>query len=79
LYGVAIKVTLVVNPTRRLVDGLMVFDKSGIDGVVMGQAGAVGGLAYGLRRMQNGFVRSYALSVLGGAFVIVLALLVVNL
>ncbi|RJS46149.1 NADH-quinone oxidoreductase subunit L [Nocardioides cavernaquae] len=79
IYGDAINDTLVVQPTRRLVDGLMVFDKSGIDGVVMGQAGAVGGIAFALRRMQNGFVRSYALSVLGGALVIVLALLVVNL
>jgi NADH-quinone oxidoreductase subunit L len=79
VYGDAINDALVVQPTRRLVDGLMVFDKSGIDGVVMGQAGAVAGIAFALRRLQNGFVRSYALSVLGGAFVIVLALLVVNL
>jgi len=79
IYGDAINDTLVVQPTRRLVGGLMVFDKSGIDGVVMGQAGAVAGIAFALRHIQNGFVRSYALSVLGGAFVIVLALLVVNL
>jgi NADH-quinone oxidoreductase subunit L len=79
IYGDAINDTLVVQPTRRLVGGLMVFDKSGIDGVVMGQAGAVAGVAFALRHIQNGFVRSYALSVLGGAFVIVLALLVVNL
>jgi NADH-quinone oxidoreductase subunit L len=31
------------------------------------------------RRVQTGFVRSYALSVLGGALVVVLALLAVNL
>jgi NADH-quinone oxidoreductase subunit L len=79
VYGDAINDVLVVTPTRRLVDGLLVFDKSGIDGVVMGQAGAVAGVAFALRHIQNGFVRSYALSVLGGAFVIVLALLVVNL
>ena len=32
-----------------------------------------------LRRAQNGFVRSYALSVLGGVLLVVLALLAVNL
>ncbi len=32
-----------------------------------------------LRRMQNGYVRSYALSLLGGAILVVLALLAVNL
>ena len=32
-----------------------------------------------LRRVQNGFVRSYALSLLGGALLVVLALLAVNL
>jgi NADH-quinone oxidoreductase subunit L len=32
-----------------------------------------------MRRLQNGFVRSYALSVLAGALLVVLALLAVNL
>ena len=32
-----------------------------------------------LRRVQNGYVRSYALSVLGGVLLVVLALLAVNL
>ena len=32
-----------------------------------------------MRRVQNGFVRSYALSLLGGALLVVLALLAVNL
>jgi NADH-quinone oxidoreductase subunit L len=31
-----------------------------------------------LRRTQNGYVRSYALSLLGGALLVVLALLAVN-
>ena len=30
------------------------------------------------RRMQNGYVRSYALSILGGALIVALALLAVN-
>ena len=40
---------------------------------------AVGGLSTTMRRLQNGFVRSYALSVLAGALLVVLALLAVNL
>ncbi|HSX68190.1 NADH-quinone oxidoreductase subunit L [Nocardioides sp.] len=79
LYGDAINDGLVVQPTMRLVDGLMVFDKAVIDGVVMGQAAATVGGSLQLRRIQNGFVRSYALSVAGGAVLVVLALLVVNL
>ena len=39
----------------------------------------MGGLSRTLRRVQNGFVRSYALSVLGGALLLVLILLAVNL
>jgi NADH-quinone oxidoreductase subunit L len=79
LYGDAINDGLVVQPTMRLVDGLMVFDRSVIDGVVMGQAAATVGGSLQLRRIQNGFVRSYALSVAGGALLVVLALLVVNI
>ncbi len=78
LYGDAINAGLVVQPTQRLVEGLMVFDKSVVDGVVMGQAVATAGGALQLRKIQNGFVRSYALSVLGGGLILVLALLVVN-
>ena len=79
LYGDAINDVLVVQPTMRLAEGLMVFDKAVIDGVVMGQAAATVGGSLQLRRIQNGFVRSYALSVLGGGLLVVLALLVVNI
>jgi NADH-quinone oxidoreductase subunit L len=54
-------------------------DNRGIDGLVNGLAAAFGGASGRLRRLQTGFVRSYALSVLGGAVVVVLALLAVNL
>jgi len=40
---------------------------------------AVGAVAGQLRRVQNGFVRSYALSLLGGVLLVVLALLAVNI
>ena len=41
-------------------------DRVGVDGAVEGGSAAVGGLAGVLRKVQNGFVRSYALSLLGG-------------
>ncbi len=79
LYGDAINDGLVVRPGRGLVDGLTTFDRVGVDGVVEGGSAAVGGISGLLRRSQNGFVRSYALSLLGGALLVVLALLAVNL
>jgi len=78
LYGDAINDTFVVRPTGELVNALMTFDRTVIDGVVMGQAAATGGMSMRFRRLQSGFVRSYALSLLGGAAIVVLALLVVN-
>ena len=68
-----------MNPGRSLVRGLTSFDRVGVDGVVEGGSSAVGGLSTTMRRVQNGFVRSYALSLLGGALLVVLALLAVNL
>jgi len=40
---------------------------------------AFGLMSSSFRRVQTGFVRSYALSLLGGAALVVLALLVVNI
>ncbi|MCP3421696.1 NADH-quinone oxidoreductase subunit L [Nocardioides pinisoli] len=79
LYGDAINDAVVVRPGAGLVGGLTTFDRVGVDGVVEGGSSAVGGLSTTMRRVQNGFVRSYALSLLGGALLVVLALLAVNL
>ena len=79
LYGDAINEGLVVSPGRRLVRGLLTFDRSGAAGVFTGGASAVSGIGGQLRKIQNGFVRSYALSVLAGVLRVVLALLAVNL
>ncbi|MEJ7775247.1 MAG: NADH-quinone oxidoreductase subunit L [Nocardioidaceae bacterium] len=79
LYGDAVNDSLVVAPGRRLVGGLLTFDRSGADGLFTGGASAVRGIGDQLRKVQNGFARSYALSVLGGMLLVVLALLAVNL
>ncbi len=79
LYGDAINEGLVVAPGRSLTTGLASFDRFGVDGVIEGGSAGVGAMSGVLRRVQNGFVRSYALSLLGGALLVVLALLAVNL
>ncbi|MDQ3484391.1 MAG: NADH-quinone oxidoreductase subunit L [Actinomycetota bacterium] len=79
LYGDAINDGLVVHPGRRLVGGLLSFDRGGPDGVFVGGGSAVKALGGQLRKVQTGFVRSYALSLLGGVLLVVLALLAVNL
>jgi len=79
VYGDAINDELVVKPGKALTSGLLVFDRSVVDGIFSGGALTVGGVGALVRRAQNGFVRSYALSLLGGVLLVVLALLAVNL
>ncbi|MDR7436102.1 MAG: NADH-quinone oxidoreductase subunit L [Armatimonadota bacterium] len=57
----------VVRPARAAARALAVVDVRGIDGAVMALAGAVGRAGTGLRRLQTGFVRSYAAVLLVGA------------
>ncbi len=78
LYGDAINDVLAVGPTTRLIGGVTVLDRAVVDGFVEGGALATGGLASRFRRIQNGYVRSYALSLLGGVLLVVLALIAVN-
>jgi NADH-quinone oxidoreductase subunit L len=78
LYGNEINDELAVKPGGALVSGLTYLDTYGVDGFVEGTARAVGGVGLVLRRAQTGFVRSYALSLLAGAVLVVVALLAVN-
>ncbi|MFC7496620.1 MULTISPECIES: NADH-quinone oxidoreductase subunit L [unclassified Nocardioides] len=79
VYGNLINDTLVVNPGRHLTTALLATDKYAVDGVLTGGPATIGLAAQVGRRVQNGFVRSYALSILGGAVLVALALLAVNL
>ena len=79
LYFDALNENLLMRPGQNLTRALVFVDNRGIDGAVNGLAAAVGGSSGRLRRIQNGFVRSYALSMFGGAAVVVAALLVVRL
>src|SRR5690606_41273084 len=79
LYGAALNEILFEKPGKYLTRALVYFDNKGIDGLVNGLAAAVGGGSGRLRRAQTGFVRSYALSMLGGALLLAVAFLVVRL
>jgi NADH-quinone oxidoreductase subunit L len=78
-YGDTINDTVVVHPSEVLTRTLVDTDKYVVDGLLTGGPVAVGAVGLLLRRVQNGYVRTYALSVLGGTLVVVLALLAVNL
>jgi NADH-quinone oxidoreductase subunit L len=67
-----------VLPGEYLTRGLVYVDHKGVDGVVNGTAAAVGGLSGRMRRLQNGYVRSYAVSMLAGTAVLVAATLLMR-
>ncbi len=79
LYGDALNEELLMRPGDRFVTGLVGFDDRGVDAAVDGTGAAFTGMSARFRRLQTGYVRSYALSVLGGSLLVVVALLVVNL
>ncbi len=79
LYGNEVNDELVIRPGGHLVSGLTAFDRVVVDGSVEGGALAVAGVGTVTRRLQTGFVRSYALSLLAGAVLVVVALLAVNI
>jgi NADH-quinone oxidoreductase subunit L len=58
------------GPGRKLFDGVAWFDANVIDGAVNGVAHVVRGTGRSLRRVQSGFVRSYALGVSVGVVVV---------
>jgi NADH-quinone oxidoreductase subunit L len=62
---------VLVGGGTHLTRFLVYLDAKGFDGVVNGIAAAVGGGSGRLRKLQNGYVRSYALSMFGGALVLV--------
>jgi NADH-quinone oxidoreductase subunit L len=79
LYGDAFNESVLMRPGQWLTRLSVYFDSRGVDGLVNTLAAAVGGSSGRLRRLQTGFVRSYALSMLIGAVLLVAGLLVVRL
>jgi NADH-quinone oxidoreductase subunit L len=79
LYGNTINEDLVMRPGQWLTRLSVYFDNRGVDGLVNTLAALVGGTSGRWRRLQTGFVRSYALSMLAGGVVLVALLLAVRL
>src|SRR5262249_51012153 len=79
LYADVFNEAVFEKPGIFLTRALVFLDNRGIDGLVNGLAAAVGGGSGRLRRLQTGFVRSYAMSMLTGALLVVAAFLALQL
>jgi NADH-quinone oxidoreductase subunit L len=79
LYGDAINESLLMRPGQWLTRLSVYFDNRGVDGLVNTVAATIGGTSGRLRRIQTGFVRSYALSMFLGGVLLVGALLLARI
>jgi NADH-quinone oxidoreductase subunit L len=79
LYGDAFNESVLMRPGQWLTRLSVYFDSRGVDGIVNGLAAVVGGTSGRARKIQTGYARSYALSMLIGAVLLVAGLLVVRL
>jgi NADH-quinone oxidoreductase subunit L len=79
LYGDAFNESLLMRPGQWLTRLSVYFDNRGIDGLVNTVAATFGGGSGRLRRVQTGFVRSYALLMFLGAVALVFTLVLVRL
>ncbi len=70
LYGDAFNEAVFMRPGQALVAGIDALDVKVVDGSVMNSAGIVGGTSALLRRVQNGYVRSYALTMVFGTILV---------
>jgi NADH-quinone oxidoreductase subunit L len=78
LYADTVNESLFMRPGQWLTRALVFFDNRGVDGAVNGMAATLGGSSARLGRAQTGFVRTYALGMLGGAVLVAGALLAVT-
>ncbi|MFC8916726.1 NADH-quinone oxidoreductase subunit L [Streptomyces sp. NPDC057116] len=69
---------VLVRGGEHLTRSLVYVDHTLVDGVVNGTAASVGGLSGRLRKLQNGFARSYAVSMFGGTAVLIAATLLMR-
>ena len=76
LYGDAFNEATFMRGGQELTKALVVFDDKGVDGATNGLAHLVGRVSDGLRQVQTGFARSYALAMLAGAALVIAAVLI---
>ncbi|MFJ6571564.1 NADH-quinone oxidoreductase subunit L [Streptomyces sp. NPDC091292] len=69
---------VLVRGGEHLTRSLVYVDHTLVDGVVNGTAASVGGLSGRLRKLQNGYARSYAVSMFGGAAILIAATLLMR-
>ncbi|MEU0131895.1 NADH-quinone oxidoreductase subunit L [Streptomyces sp. NPDC006289] len=69
---------VLVRGGEHLTRSLVYVDHTLVDGVVNGTAATMGGLSGRLRKLQNGYARSYAVSMFGGAAVLIAATLLMR-
>ena len=77
LYQDVVNENLVMRPGQYLTRSLVYADKKVVDGGFMGAAGALGLLGEAVKKVQNGYVRSYAAMILAGFGVLVVVVLLV--
>jgi NADH-quinone oxidoreductase subunit L len=70
LYGDAFNEAVFMRPGIRMTQDITRFDTGVIDGIANGTGTVISGFSSRLRRVQNGFVRSYALTMTAGAAVV---------
>ena len=76
LYGDAVNEAVFMRGGQQLTRALVLIDDTAIEGAGGGIAAVIRGTSNGLRGLQTGFARSYALSMLAGAALIAGAILV---
>ncbi|GFH36228.1 NADH-quinone oxidoreductase subunit L [Streptomyces pacificus] len=69
---------VLVRGGEHLTRSLVYVDHSLVDGVVNGTAASFGGLSGRLRKLQNGYARTYAVTMFGGAAVLIAATLLMR-
>ena len=70
LYGDAFNEAVFMRPGIRMTSDISRFDAGVVDGIANGTGTVISGFSGRLRRVQNGFVRSYALTMTAGAAVV---------
>ena len=75
LFGDAVNEAVFMRPGQQLTSAIVGVDDNGIDDAVNGGAAMIGGLSGSLRKIQTGYVRSYALTMVAGAALVAAVLI----
>ena len=79
LFGDQINNTLVVNPTQVGARTIVALDDTALDGTANALGHGFGGLSTVLRRIQTGYARSYALTMVAGVLLVGVVLILSQL